>query len=66
MNVAQWIRWAILPCPMDSVPFSEIPVGDVFWWKGQCFIKETEDLVFSEHPTPRPFPWREPVKVRRT
>jgi hypothetical protein len=47
----------------QTVPFSEVPANDVFWWRGECYIKEDEWRIFLSEPIKRPFGWREPVQV---
>ena len=65
-NLRRLVRWLHLRFRLikaDDVPFSEVPIGEVFWWRGECYIKEDEHYIFSEAPMRRPFPWREMVSV---
>ena len=61
-DVSRWMRQRLPEKPM-RVPFSEVPVGDIFWWKGKPYVKESENVVFLGEPILRPFPWREAVEV---
>lgn len=63
MRLVSWIKWRFLPAEPMTVPFSEVSSGEVFWWGGECYVKESEEVIFLDEPMPRPFHWRQSVKV---
>jgi len=63
MKIVAWLKDNLVPRRMVQVSFASLPANATFWFRGECYVKENDELVFLEEPMPRPFALNQIVDI---